>query len=118
MSLIEARGLRRDFVVPKRTAFERTRRQTALQPTDLAQRGLAHGSSGNVSVRSGDGFLMTPTGSALGRLDPEVVITHRLPLSEVPAAYTCLDTKSWGPSLVDSSSFAVRLLPSSQAETE
>lgn len=53
-----------------------------------------------------------------GRLDPEVVITHRLPLSEVPAAYTCLDTKSWGPSLVDSSSFAVRLLPSSQAETE
>jgi len=36
----------------------------------LAARGLAHGSSGNLSVRSGDGFLMTPTGSALGRLDP------------------------------------------------
>ncbi|MFO1312266.1 MAG: 3-oxo-tetronate 4-phosphate decarboxylase [Burkholderiales bacterium] len=36
----------------------------------LASRGLAHGSSGNLSVRSGDGFLMTPTGSALGRLDP------------------------------------------------
>lgn len=36
----------------------------------LAQRGLAHGSSGNLSVRSGDGFLMTPTGSALGHLDP------------------------------------------------
>lgn len=35
----------------------------------LAARGLAHGSSGNLSVRSGDGFLMTPTGSALGRLD-------------------------------------------------
>ncbi|GAT72734.1 oligopeptide ABC transporter ATPase [Microbacterium sp. HM58-2] len=35
MSLIEARGLRRDFVVPKRSAFERTRRHTALAPTDL-----------------------------------------------------------------------------------
>ncbi len=35
MSLIEARGLHRDFVVPKRAAFERTRRQTALAPTDL-----------------------------------------------------------------------------------
>lgn len=36
----------------------------------LAARGLAHGSSGNLSVREGDGFLMTPTGGALGRLDP------------------------------------------------
>ncbi|WP_449407957.1 ABC transporter ATP-binding protein [Microbacterium maritypicum] len=35
MSLIEARGLSREFVVPKRAAFERTRRQTALAPTDL-----------------------------------------------------------------------------------
>jgi ABC-type glutathione transport system ATPase component len=35
MSLIEARGLSREFVVPKRAALERTRRQTALAPTDL-----------------------------------------------------------------------------------
>lgn len=35
MSLIEARGLSREFVVPKRAAFERTRRQIALSPTDL-----------------------------------------------------------------------------------
>lgn len=35
MSLVEARGLSREFVVPKRTAFEPTRRQTALAPTDL-----------------------------------------------------------------------------------
>ena len=35
MSLIEARSLRRDFVIPKRSTFERTRRQTALAPTDL-----------------------------------------------------------------------------------
>ena len=35
----------------------------------LFERGLTHGSTGNLSVRSGDGFLMTPTGSSLGALD-------------------------------------------------
>ncbi len=33
-------------------------------------RGLTAGSSGNISVRLEDGFLLTPTGSSLGRLDP------------------------------------------------
>jgi 3-dehydro-4-phosphotetronate decarboxylase len=36
----------------------------------LFERGLTHGSTGNLSVRSGDGFLLTPTGSSLGTLDP------------------------------------------------
>jgi 3-dehydro-4-phosphotetronate decarboxylase len=36
----------------------------------LHARGYAHGSSGNLSVRLGDGMLVTPTGSSLGRLDP------------------------------------------------
>ena len=36
----------------------------------LFDRGLTHGSTGNLSVRSGDGFLLTPTGSSLGTLDP------------------------------------------------
>jgi len=36
----------------------------------LYDRGLTHGSTGNVSVRCDDGFLMTPTGSTLGMLDP------------------------------------------------
>jgi 3-dehydro-4-phosphotetronate decarboxylase len=36
----------------------------------LFARGLTHGSTGNVSVRTPDGFLMTPTGSSLGALDP------------------------------------------------
>ena len=36
----------------------------------LYDRGLTHGSTGNLSVRSGDGYLMTPTGSSLGSLDP------------------------------------------------
>jgi 3-dehydro-4-phosphotetronate decarboxylase len=33
-------------------------------------RGLTAGSSGNVSVKTENGCLMTPTGSSLGRLDP------------------------------------------------
>lgn len=36
----------------------------------LYQRRYAHGSSGNISARLPDGFLITPTNSCLGRLDP------------------------------------------------
>ncbi len=36
----------------------------------LYDRGYAHGSSGNLSVRLEDGILITPTGSSLGRLEP------------------------------------------------
>lgn len=37
----------------------------------LFERGLTHGSTGNISARLPDGgWLMTPTGSSLGRLDP------------------------------------------------
>jgi ribulose-5-phosphate 4-epimerase/fuculose-1-phosphate aldolase len=36
----------------------------------LYDRGLAHGSAGNISVRLADGYLVTPTNSCLGRLDP------------------------------------------------
>jgi len=32
-------------------------------------RGLTAGSSGNISVRTDDGWLMTPTNASLGRLD-------------------------------------------------
>jgi len=52
MSLIEARSLRRDFVVPKRAAFEHTRRQTALAETDLD---IAAGSSVGIIGESGSG---------------------------------------------------------------
>ena len=36
----------------------------------IFDRGLTHGSTGNVSARCPDGWLLTPTGSNLGRLDP------------------------------------------------
>ena len=36
----------------------------------IFERGLTAGSSGNISVRLDDGWLMTPTNFSLGRLDP------------------------------------------------
>jgi 3-dehydro-4-phosphotetronate decarboxylase len=36
----------------------------------MFDRGLTHGSTGNLSLRTESGFLMTPTGSSLGALDP------------------------------------------------
>ncbi|MCW2240039.1 3-oxo-tetronate 4-phosphate decarboxylase [Azospirillum canadense] len=36
----------------------------------LVRRGLVHGSTGNLSVRLDDGWLVTPTNSSLGELDP------------------------------------------------
>ena len=36
----------------------------------LYERGLTHGSTGNLSVRLGDGWLLSPTGASLGELDP------------------------------------------------
>jgi ribulose-5-phosphate 4-epimerase/fuculose-1-phosphate aldolase len=36
----------------------------------MFERGLTFGSSGNISARIEDGWLMTPTGSSFGHLDP------------------------------------------------
>ena len=48
----------------------RLREAVALIGESLYERGLAHGSAGNISVKVADGWLMTPTNSCLGRLDP------------------------------------------------
>ncbi len=37
----------------------------------LYERGLVHGSAGNISVRLDDGFLITPTDACLGTLQPQ-----------------------------------------------
>jgi peptide/nickel transport system ATP-binding protein len=52
VSLIEARGLSRDFFAAKRSTFERTRTQTALAPTDLD---VVEGSSVGIIGESGSG---------------------------------------------------------------
>lgn len=36
----------------------------------IFDRGLTHGSTGNISAKLDDGWLLTPTGSSLGSLDP------------------------------------------------
>ena len=46
------------------------REEMCLLGKSMFDRGLTPGSSGNISVRLDDGWLMTPTNSCLGRLDP------------------------------------------------
>jgi 3-dehydro-4-phosphotetronate decarboxylase len=46
------------------------RDEVCLLGRSIFDRGLTHGSTGNISVRVDDGWLLTPTGSNLGRLDP------------------------------------------------
>jgi ribulose-5-phosphate 4-epimerase/fuculose-1-phosphate aldolase len=48
----------------------RLREEIAAFGQMLTGLGLAHGSTGNISVRLDDGWLVTPTNSRLGRLDP------------------------------------------------
>src|SRR5713226_1991243 len=50
---------------------EAKRREEICQlGASIFARGLTAGSSGNLSVRLADGWLMTPTNASLGRLDP------------------------------------------------
>ena len=50
---------------------ETKRRETiALHGKALYDRGLTFGTAGNISARVDDGWLLTPTNSCLGRLDP------------------------------------------------
>lgn len=46
------------------------REALAMHGRSLFERGYSCGSSGNLSVRLADGYLVTPTNSCLGRLDP------------------------------------------------
>ena len=48
----------------------RQREQIVDFGKSLFERGLTAGSSGNLSVRLSDGWLLTPTNASLGRLDP------------------------------------------------
>ena len=46
------------------------RDQIARMARSLFDRGLTFGATGNISVRLEDGWLMTPTGSSMGNIDP------------------------------------------------
>lgn len=46
------------------------REEIARIARSMFERGLTHGSTGNISARVDDGWLITPTGSSFGSLDP------------------------------------------------
>ena len=48
-----------------------TRQLLTRLAASLFARGFSVGSAGNISVRLNDGYLITPTNSSLGQLDPE-----------------------------------------------
>ena len=48
----------------------KTRDRVATLARSMYERGLTFGASGNISVRIDDGWLMTPTGTSMGDLDP------------------------------------------------
>lgn len=52
------------------SAEARLREAICRLAASMFGRGLTFGSSGNISVKLDDGWLMTPTGSSLGELDP------------------------------------------------
>ncbi len=49
------------------------REQIAMFGKSIFERGLTGGSSGNISLQLDDGWLLTPTNSCLGRLDPAAI---------------------------------------------
>ncbi|MBL8540358.1 MAG: aldolase [Betaproteobacteria bacterium] len=51
-------------------AENRLREEMVTLGRSLFERGLSSGSSGNLSARLDDGWLLTPTNACLGRLDP------------------------------------------------
>jgi ribulose-5-phosphate 4-epimerase/fuculose-1-phosphate aldolase len=82
----------------------RLREQICLYGRSLFERGLTPGSSGNISVRLGDGgWLVTPTNASLGFLDPARLsrldatghlIAGDIPTKEIPLHAALYDTRS------------------------
>ena len=51
------------------------REQICILASSMFQRGITHGSTGNISVRlEDDDILVTPSGSSFGRLDPNEIV--------------------------------------------
>ncbi len=79
---------------------DQLREQIVLLGRSLYDRGLAHGSAGNISVRLADGWLMSPTSSCLGRLDParlsRLDANGRLLAGDAPSKETFLHQAMYG----------------------
>jgi len=80
------------------------REQICLLAKSLFDRGLTHGSTGNISARTEDGgLLVSPTGTSFGRLDPGrlsrfdvsgTLIDGDKPTKEMPLHSAFYDTRS------------------------
>ncbi|WP_434054408.1 MAG: aldolase [Roseibium sp.] len=80
------------------------REQICLLAKSLFDRGLTHGSTGNISARTEDGgLLVSPTGTSFGRLDPGrlsrfdakgTLISGDPPTKEMPLHTAFYDTRS------------------------
>lgn len=80
------------------------REQICLLAKSLFDRGLTHGSTGNISARTEDGgLLVSPTGTSFGRLDPGRLsrfdgqgrhVSGDLPTKEMPLHSAFYDTRS------------------------
>ncbi len=57
-------------MIETRREENRLRETIVMFGRSLFDRGLTAGSSGNISVRLNEGWLLTPTNACLGRLDP------------------------------------------------
>jgi 3-dehydro-4-phosphotetronate decarboxylase len=86
------------------TGETRLREQICTLARSLFDRGLTHGSTGNISARTPDGgLLVSPTGSSFGRLDPArlsrfnskgLLIDGDKPTKEMPLHSAFYDTRS------------------------
>lgn len=86
------------------TEESRLRETICTLAKSLFDRGLTHGSTGNISARTSDGgLLVSPTGSSFGRLDPARLsrvdatgkhISGDQPTKEMPLHSAFYDTRS------------------------
>lgn len=105
------------------------REQMCLLARSLFERGLTHGSTGNISARTDDGgLLVSPTGTSFGRLDPArlsrfdaagQLIDGDTPTKEMPLHTAFYDTRSTAGAVVhlhSCHSVALSMLPGADAD--
>ncbi|MEQ8293287.1 MAG: aldolase [Roseovarius sp.] len=106
------------------TEETRLREQICLLAKSLFDRGLTHGSTGNISARTPDGgLLVSPTGTSFGRLDPGrlsrfdaqgTLVDGDKPTKEMPLHTAFYDTRSTAGAVVhlhSTHSVALSMLP-------
>ncbi|APX12197.1 3-oxo-tetronate 4-phosphate decarboxylase [Tateyamaria omphalii] len=105
------------------------REQICLLAKSLFDRGLTHGSTGNISARTDDGgLLVSPTGTSFGRLDPGrlsrfdpqgVHVAGDAPTKEMPLHTAFYDTRGTAGAVVhlhSCHSVALSMLPDADAD--